>query len=109
MYPYAANDPASASSQPESLPRLVPFPRGVGRPWSRPAVRETTLTLGPVETAPKYARGTLTAWLKVWGLSHLSEVGEVIISELVTNALVASHEAAPRGAEPGNIIVRLTA
>jgi anti-sigma regulatory factor (Ser/Thr protein kinase) len=70
--------------------------------------RETSLTLGTVETAPQCARGTLIAFLKVWGLSHLGEAGEAITSELVTNAVAASREAVPCGTEPRHIVLRLT-
>jgi anti-sigma regulatory factor (Ser/Thr protein kinase) len=71
-------------------------------------VRETSLTLGAVETAPKCARGTLIAFLKIWGLSHLSEASEAITSELVTNAIAASREASGADAEPGHVMLRLT-
>jgi anti-sigma regulatory factor (Ser/Thr protein kinase) len=64
--------------------------------------------LGPVETAPRCARATLTASLTLWGLRHLQEAGEAIASELVTNAVAASREAAPAGIEPRDVVFRLT-
>ena len=64
--------------------------------------------LGPVETAPKCARGTLIALLKIWGLAHLGEVGEAITSELVTDAVAASRQVAPLGTGASQIVLRLT-
>jgi anti-sigma regulatory factor (Ser/Thr protein kinase) len=108
MHPYVANGPVPAGPRPETFVGPQPAFIRVGRQWRGPGTRETSLTLGPVETAPKCARGTLIASLKVWGLSHLQEAGAAITSELVTNAIAASHQAAPSGTDPGDIVLRLT-
>jgi anti-sigma regulatory factor (Ser/Thr protein kinase) len=48
-----------------------------------------SLELGAYDTAPGTARGHARNLLREWGLSHLWDVVELIISELVTNSLRA--------------------
>jgi anti-sigma regulatory factor (Ser/Thr protein kinase) len=84
-------------------------PARAGRQLPGPATRTTGLILGPVETAPRCARGILAAALAQWGLPGLREPGEEIISELVTNAIAASHRAAPPGTGPLPVTVWITA
>jgi anti-sigma regulatory factor (Ser/Thr protein kinase) len=70
-------------------------------------IRETSLLLGPVDTAPGRARGTLRESLARWGLPHLREPGEEIATELVTNAIAASVQRAPEGTEPQPVTIWL--
>lgn len=88
-------------------PAILPVRAGRQRPG--PAARTTGLILGPVETAPRCARGVLAGTLAQWGLRHLTEDGEAITSELVTNAVAASRKAAPPGTEPRPVTVWITA
>jgi len=55
-------------------------------PAARPLL-SSYLELGALTTAPGSARGHVKAVLKEWGLSELSEVTELLVSELITNAV----------------------
>ena len=48
------------------------------------------LELGPLVTAPGSARGHVRAVLKEWALDELTEATELLISELITNAVLAT-------------------
>jgi anti-sigma regulatory factor (Ser/Thr protein kinase) len=50
----------------------------------------STLPLGPILTAASCARGHATHVLWEWGMSGMADTVELIVSELVTNAVVAS-------------------
>lgn len=50
------------------------------------------LALAALETAPSCARLHAVARLAEWNLRDLAEVAELVISELVTNAVVVSRE-----------------
>jgi anti-sigma regulatory factor (Ser/Thr protein kinase) len=69
---------------------------------------ETQLELGPFDTAPGCARGLLREFLGRWGLAHLSDPGDEIITELVTNAIAASISKALEGTEPRPVTLWLT-
>ncbi len=102
MQPYAPHAPAPAATRPEAAPAPPPLP-GRRRPGTHrpgPATRQTSLILGPVDTAPGDARAALKAALATWGLAHLSEPAEAITSELVTNAITASAQKASPGTAP---------
>jgi len=62
------------------------------RPPQPPPVRplRAVLDLGAVPTAPGCARAWTRVILHEWQLSGLSDAGELIVSELATNALLAS-------------------
>ena len=77
-----------------------PGPARTARTRPGPATRQTSLILGPVSTAPRCARGTLHEALTRWGLDDLSEPGQAITSELVTNAIAASIEKPPKAPNP---------
>jgi anti-sigma regulatory factor (Ser/Thr protein kinase) len=47
--------------------------------------------LSPLPTAPSCAREVSRLQLAEWGMRNLSEVADVIVTELVTNAVQASH------------------
>jgi anti-sigma regulatory factor (Ser/Thr protein kinase) len=48
------------------------------------------LTLGPLRSAVPCARSHATHVLRDWGLSEISDSVELVVSELVTNAVIAS-------------------
>ena len=48
------------------------------------------LELGPLVTAPGSARGHVRAVLKEWALDELTAVTELLVSELITNAVLAT-------------------
>jgi anti-sigma regulatory factor (Ser/Thr protein kinase) len=87
----------------------APLPVRAGSTRPGPATRQTTLTLGPVATAPGDARATLKTALILWGLAHLTADAEAITSELVTNAITASTTKAPRGIQPRAVTLWITA
>jgi len=62
------------------------------RPPQPPPVRplRAVLDLGAVPTAPGCARAWTRVILREWQLAGLSDAGELIVSELATNALQAS-------------------
>ena len=48
------------------------------------------LELGPLVTAPGSARGHVRAVLKEWAMDELTAVTELLVSELITNAVLAT-------------------
>lgn len=52
----------------------------------------SSLTLAALPTAPSCARLHAGAVLTEWGLTHVAETAELVVSELVTNAVQASTE-----------------
>jgi anti-sigma regulatory factor (Ser/Thr protein kinase) len=52
--------------------------------------RSVPLWLGPYETAPGTARASVRAQVTEWGRADLADDAELITSELVTNAAIAS-------------------
>jgi len=95
---------------PEAAPAAAPPPVRTARTRPRPAAPETSLILGPVDTAPGTARATLKTALTLWGLRHVSDDGEAITSELVANAVAASIQGAQaRGVKPPPVMLRITA
>lgn len=58
----------------------------VTRPWPL----QTRLPLAALPTAPACARGHVRSVAHEWGLGHLADVAELLVSELVTNAVKAS-------------------
>lgn len=48
------------------------------------------LTLGAISSSPRTARMAARSWLSEWGLIRLADSVELIVSELVTNAVHAS-------------------
>ena len=63
---------------------------GVGTAFQQPWPLQSHLPLGAQPTAPACARGHTGAVLREWGLGHLVEDAELLVSELVTNAVRAS-------------------
>jgi anti-sigma regulatory factor (Ser/Thr protein kinase) len=105
MHPYATTDPQPSSTRPEAAPGAPDLP---GRARPDVATQDTSLMLGPVDTAAADARATLRLSLKVWGLPHLTEPAQAIASELVANAITTSRAKAPPGTEPHHVTFRLT-
>jgi len=61
--------------------------------------------LGALPTAPSLARGFVNVTLRDWGLDGLTDVTELLVSELSTNVVRAATgpDGAPRYAEDGNL------
>jgi anti-sigma regulatory factor (Ser/Thr protein kinase) len=55
-------------------------------PWPH----RTDLPLAALPTAPSCARGHVRTVAREWGLTHLADTAELLVSELVTNAIQAS-------------------
>jgi anti-sigma regulatory factor (Ser/Thr protein kinase) len=51
---------------------------------------QTRLPLAALPTAPGVARGHVRSVAREWGLTDLAEIAELLVSELVTNAVQAS-------------------
>src|SRR6202522_3245866 len=77
-----------------SMPRLLPVPSAW---WGTPPVTSRALSARPEEarTARRFVRELLTCW----GLEALSDDAEMIIDELVVNAVL--HGTRASGARPG--------
>jgi len=69
-------------------PAVQHRPRPPQPPPARPP--RAVLDLGAVPTAPGCARAWTRVVLREWQLAGLSDAGELIVSELATNALLAS-------------------
>jgi anti-sigma regulatory factor (Ser/Thr protein kinase) len=108
MHPHASTAPP-APARPDAAPGLTALPARTERTRPGPARQDTSCMLGPRDTAPADARATLRLTLATWGLAHASYPAEMIISELVTNAIAASRASAPEGTDPRPITFRLTA
>jgi anti-sigma regulatory factor (Ser/Thr protein kinase) len=57
---------------------------------TEPPLLTSHLELGPLLTAAGSARGHVRAVLTEWGLDELSDVTELLVSELITNAVVVT-------------------
>jgi anti-sigma regulatory factor (Ser/Thr protein kinase) len=108
MHPYAITGPP-APMRPDAAPGLTALPARSERTRPGPARQDTSCMLGPRDTAPGDARATVRLTLATWGLAHASDLAEMVISELVTNAIAASRASAPAGTDPRPITYRLTA
>jgi anti-sigma regulatory factor (Ser/Thr protein kinase) len=62
----------------------------MGIVMASPAVLQTELVLAALPTAPSVARGHVRAVVCEWGLGELADTAELLVSELVTNAVQAS-------------------
>jgi len=69
-----------------------------------PELTSRPLMLSPLPTAPSCAREVSRLHLAEWGMSALSEVADVIVTELVTNAIQASQ----RYGAPAQLGFRMT-
>jgi len=82
--------------------RLVPAP------WAR--VRQSQLEVAALDTAPGCLRLHAKLMLGEWGIADLSDTAELLVSELVTNAVQAPAPRSPAGpsAECSCVELRLT-
>ncbi len=89
---------------PASPPQLLPVPSAW---WETPAV--TSRPLNPVAEECRNARQFVRELLTCWGLSYLSDDAELIIAELVGNAVRHGMRAAPqlRRAGSSHSVLRL--
>jgi len=94
-----------AASPPGTAP--APLPVRTHPQRSGPDIRDRSLVLGAIGTAPATARATLRECLSQWKLAHLEDDAQQILSELVANAVTASTDAAPEGQEPAAITVKI--
>jgi anti-sigma regulatory factor (Ser/Thr protein kinase) len=73
-------------------------------PWHH---LETYLEIAALPTAPGCARGHVRSVAAEWGLAGLAEVAELLVSELVTNAVRASEHMRARADMAAVPVVRL--
>jgi histidine kinase-like protein len=81
----------SVPAPPASPPRLLPVPSAW---WETPAV--TSRPLSPVAEEARTARQFVRELLNCWGLGYLSDDAELIIAELVVNAVRHGLRTAPQ-------------
>ena len=81
---------------PASPPQLLPVPSAW---WDTPAV--TSRPLSPVPEEARTARQFVRELLTCWGLDHLTDDAELIIAELVVNAVRHGLRTAPHAVTTG--------
>jgi hypothetical protein len=81
----------SVPAPPASPPRFLPVPSAW---WETPAV--TSRPLSPVPEEARTARQFVRELLNCWGLGYLSDDAELIIAELVVNAVRHGLRTAPQ-------------
>jgi len=86
------DDVVSIPAPPASPPQLLPVPSAW---WDTPAV--TSRPLSPVPEEARTARQFVRELLTCWGLGHLTDDAEMIIAELVVNAVRHGLRTAPQG------------
>jgi len=80
-----------------SAPQLLPVPSAW---WETPAV--TSRPLAPLPEVARTARQFVRELLSCWGLGYLADDAELIIAELVVNAVRHGIRTAPQGAAAGS-------
>jgi anti-sigma regulatory factor (Ser/Thr protein kinase) len=93
------------TSPPGTAP--APLPSRTRRQRGGPVITDRSIVLGAIDTAPRTARATLRECLSQWKLAHLQDDAELILDELVVNAVTASRQAAPQGEAPAAITVKI--
>jgi hypothetical protein len=83
-------------ASPASPPQLLPVPSAW---WDTPAV--TSRPLSPVPEEARTARQFVRELLTCWGLGQLTDDAELIIAELVVNAIRHGMRTAPRPVPTG--------
>src|ERR1700734_1872634 len=83
----------------DGMPRLLPVPSAW---WETPAVTSRALSARPEEarTARHFVRELLTCW----GLEALSDDAEMIVDELVVNAVLHGARAGLTHANPASVL-----
>jgi anti-sigma regulatory factor (Ser/Thr protein kinase) len=83
-----------------SAAQVPPHPR-MGTAWAEGWARRDYLEIGAYETAAGSARGHARNVLKEWGLTELIDAAELVVSELVTNAVLETQKVQwPAGQPP---------
>jgi hypothetical protein len=90
------DDLVSIPSSPASPPQFLPVPSAW---WETPAV--TSRPLSPVPEEARTARQFVRELLTCWELGYLSDDAEVIIAELVVNAVRHGLRTAPQAVAAG--------
>lgn len=90
------DEPVDLPALPASPPQLLTVPAAW---WETPVVR--TRVLSPVPEEARTARSFVRELLTSWGLANLIEDAELIITELVVNAVLHGMRSAPRLAPVG--------
>jgi hypothetical protein len=83
-----------------TIPVIPPPPAAPDSGWLAAWDRRDFLELGAVPTAPRAARGVIRERLPGWGLGHLRDTLELVATELITNAVITTADAAWHGAAP---------
>jgi hypothetical protein len=90
------DDVVSIPAPPASPPQFLPVPSAW---WETPAV--TSRPLSPLPEEARTARHFVRELLACWGLSYLSDDAELIIAELVVNAVRHGLRTAPQAVAAG--------
>ena len=90
------DDLVSITSSPASPPQFLPVPSAW---WETPAV--TSRPLSPVPEEARTARQFVRELLMCWDLGYLSDDAELIIAELVVNAVRHGLRTAPQAVAAG--------
>jgi anti-sigma regulatory factor (Ser/Thr protein kinase) len=106
MHPHATTEPPAAPARPEAPPEPA-LPVRAERTRPGPVITDRSIVLGAIDTAAGTARTTLRECLSQWKLAHLQDDAELILAELVVNAIAASRQATPQGEEPAAITVKI--
>jgi anti-sigma regulatory factor (Ser/Thr protein kinase) len=109
MHLHAITGPPAGSARPQAAPEAPALPTRTTRTWPSPARPDTSILLDPEDTAPADARATIRRTLETWELFDLTDLAEIIGSEIVTNAITASRDHAPPATVPRQVTLRLTA
>ena len=81
---------------PDGMPRLLPVPSAW---WETPAVTTRALNARPEEA--RVARRFVRELLTCWGLDALADDAEMIVDELVVNAVLHGTRVGPARGNPG--------
>jgi anti-sigma regulatory factor (Ser/Thr protein kinase) len=90
-----AHHPVHRASEPHFTPVPPPVPRDPAQPDHRWADRwplRSYLALGAHDTAPGSARAHVGAVLWEWNLTAISDECRLIVSEMITNAVISTQE-----------------
>jgi anti-sigma regulatory factor (Ser/Thr protein kinase) len=106
-----SEDDLLTASRPEIMPQassLLSAPL-LGDLAAAPVQPAAICTLSPASESAKVSRDFTRTTLRDWGMSALADVAELVVSELVTNALRHGIPAARKLGEPQCVRLRLLA
>ena len=83
-----------------TIPVIPPSPTAPDNAWLAGWHRRDFLELGAYESAPRTARGVVRERLAAWGLGHLTDVTELVATELITNSVGATRQSAWEASMP---------